>query len=194
MLDKRNDAATSAPHQSGQANEGDFRTQIVAYLPRLRAFARVLTRNADQADDLVHDTLLRALRAEATYQMGTNINAWLLTILRNQHISNLRRRRFEAAPIDDLPDAALATPAGQIPAMEILELREALAKMSAEHRETLLLVGAAGLSYEEAASVCKCAVGTVKSRVNRARTELRRLMSSSSSAAVSDADVARAAY
>lgn len=155
----------------------DFRTNIVGCLPQLRAFARVLTRNRERADDLVHDTLVRALAAEDKFQKGTNIKAWLLTILRNQHISDLRRRKVEVEPVDDLIDAALPTPPGQMSSVEFGELRKALMKMSVQHREVLILVAAAGLSYEDTAEVCKCAVGTVKSRLNRARVELRRLLS-----------------
>lgn len=154
----------------------DFRAQIVGCLPQLRAFARVLTRNKERADDLVHDTLVRALAAEDKFQKGTNIKAWLLTILRNQHISDLRRRKVEVEPVDDLVDAALPTPPGQLASVEFGELRKALMKMSVQHREVLILVAAAGLSYEDTAEVCKCAVGTVKSRLNRARVELRRLL------------------
>ena len=155
----------------------DFRSSIVGCLPQLRAFARVLTRNRERADDLVHDTLVRALAAEDKFQKGTNIKAWLLTILRNQHISDLRRRKVEVEPVDDLIDAALPTPPGQVSSVEFGELRKALMKMSVQHREVLILVAAAGLSYEDTAEVCKCAVGTVKSRLNRARVELRRLLS-----------------
>jgi RNA polymerase sigma-70 factor, ECF subfamily len=168
---------TARNERSGMDGTNEFRGQVVECLPQLRAFARVLTRNKERADDLVHDTLVRALAAEDKFQKGTNIKAWLLTILRNQHISDLRRRKVEVEPVDDLVDAALPTPPGQFSAVEFSELRKALMKMSVQHREVLILVAAAGLSYEDTAEVCKCAVGTVKSRLNRARVELRRLLS-----------------
>jgi RNA polymerase sigma-70 factor (ECF subfamily) len=168
---------TAKDERTGMEGSNEFRAQVVECLPQLRAFARVLTRNRERADDLVHDTLVRALAAEDKFQKGTNIKAWLLTILRNQHISDLRRRKVEVEPVDDLVDAALPTPPGQFSAVEFGELRKALMKMSVQHREVLILVAAAGLSYEDTAEVCKCAVGTVKSRLNRARVELRRLLS-----------------
>ncbi len=184
---------SAAKNESAVANQdGDFRSQIVGCLPQLRAFARVLTRNRERADDLVHDTLVRALAAEDKFQKGTNIKAWLLTILRNQHISDLRRRKVEVEPVDDLIDAALPTPPGQISAVEFGELRKALMEMSVQHREVLILVAAAGLSYEDTAEVCKCAVGTVKSRLNRARVELRRLLSEQPAQGKSDAELTAA--
>jgi RNA polymerase sigma-70 factor (ECF subfamily) len=102
--------------------------------------------------------------------------AWLCTILRNQHISGLRRRRHEAMPIEDLPDSAASVGPSQYDSIQVGEIRRALLKLSPEHRAVLLMVAAAGLSYGEAAEICGCAVGTVKSRVNRARNELRRLL------------------
>lgn len=174
---KAQGSETAKDERTGMEASNEFRAQVVECLPQLRAFARVLTRNRERADDLVHDTLVRALAAEDKFQRGTNIKAWLLTILRNQHISDLRRRKVEVEPVDDLVDAALPTPPGQFSAVEFGELRKALMKMSVQHREVLILVAAAGLSYEDTAEVCKCAVGTVKSRLNRARVELRRLLS-----------------
>ncbi|HYE01308.1 MAG TPA: sigma-70 family RNA polymerase sigma factor [Alphaproteobacteria bacterium] len=159
------------------ATEHDFRSQLVECLPQLRAVARSLTGNRERADDLVHDTLLRALSAERQYQPGTNLRAWLLTILRNHYINELRRRKVEAEPVEDIADSALPTAPSQQHSVEFNEVVAALMKMSVEHREILVLVAAAGLSYEEAAEVCKCAIGTVKSRLNRARLELKRLLS-----------------
>ncbi|MGE0716882.1 MAG: sigma-70 family RNA polymerase sigma factor [Alphaproteobacteria bacterium] len=150
---------------------GDFRQGLLLCLPQLRAFARVLTGTRDRADDLVQDALTRALAAEARFEAGTNLRAWLMTILRNQWISDLRsaqRRRREALT----PDTA-ALPAAQLPSVELAELGAAMDRLSASHKEVLLLVAAAGLDHEEAAQVCGCAVGTIKSRLNRARTQLR---------------------
>ncbi len=163
---------TSEPGQPAS----DFRTDVVGCLPQLRAFARVLTGNRDRADDLVNDTILRALGAEHQFKPGTNLRAWLFTILRNQHISEFRRRRLEAGSVDDLPEALLTTPAVQQSMVEFNEVRKLLLQMPVKFREALILVAGAGLSYEEAAAICECAVGTVKSRVNRARAELQNLM------------------
>jgi RNA polymerase sigma-70 factor, ECF subfamily len=157
------------------ANE-EFRAEMLKVMPRLLAFARVLTRNREAAEDLAQDTIVRALRAHGSFEPGSNMLAWLCTILRNQHISGLRRKRHEAMPIDELPDAAASIGASQEDAVEMSEIRRALLKLSPEHREVLVMVAAAGLSYAEAAEICGCAVGTVKSRVNRARNELRRLL------------------
>jgi RNA polymerase sigma-70 factor (ECF subfamily) len=171
---------TATPHAQAlhpaPASE-EFRTAMLSVMPRLLAFARVLTRNREAAEDLAQDTVVRALRAQHSFEPGSNMLAWLCTILRNQHISGLRRKRHDAMPIDDLPDSAASIGANQDDAVEMSEIRRALLKLSPEHREVLVMVAAAGLSYAEAAEICGCAVGTVKSRVNRARNELRRLLS-----------------
>ena len=154
----------------------DLRADMLQHLPHLRAFARTLTGNRERADDLVQDTIIRALNAEEQFVAGTNLKAWLMTILRNHYINGLRRMRLEGDSIEQVPDSAFATPAVQDNKMELQEVSAALMKMSPEHREVLVLISASGLSYEETASVCGCAVGTVKSRLNRARQELRRLV------------------
>jgi RNA polymerase sigma-70 factor (ECF subfamily) len=154
----------------------EFRERIVGYLPHLRAVARSLTGRKEWADDLVHDTILRALSAEAQFQPGTNLKAWLLTILRNHYINNVRRRRFEVEPMGDIPDSALPVAATQDTTIEINEVGRALQTLAVEHREILVLVSAAGMSYEEAAEVCGVAVGTIKSRLNRARNELKKAL------------------
>jgi RNA polymerase sigma-70 factor, ECF subfamily len=154
--------------------EPEFRNRIVEYLPHLRAVARSLTGRREWADDLVHDTILRALAAEAQFQPGTNLKAWLLTILRNHYINNVRRRRFEVEPLGDIPDEALPMAPTQDATVEMGEIARALQTLSIEHREILVLVSAAGMSYEEAAEVCGVAVGTIKSRLNRARAELKK--------------------
>jgi RNA polymerase sigma-70 factor, ECF subfamily len=169
--------ATIGTQPDDQPDEG-FRAEMLKVLPRLLAFARVLTRNREAAEDLLQDTIVRALRAHRSFDPGSNMLAWLCTILRNQHISGLRRRRHEAMPIEDLPEAAASVGPSQYDSIAIGEIRRALLKLSPEHREVLLMVAAAGLSYGEAAEICGCAVGTVKSRVNRARAELKRLLAS----------------
>ena len=153
-----------------------FRVQLVDSLPRLWRFARVLTRDKDQADDLVNETMVRALRAEDKFQAGTNMNAWLSTILRNQHISNVRQQK-RTVPIDELTGDAPTISGGQFSAVEFGEVRAAMMTMSSRRRELLVMVGAMGLSYEEAAEICGCALGTVKSRLSRARLDLQQRLS-----------------
>ncbi len=165
----------------------EFRTQILKALPKLHAFARVLTRNREQAEDLVHDSVVRALRAQASFMPGTNMVAWMCTILRNQHISGLRRRKFDALPIDDLSAALGNVGPDQYHAVELKEVRHALLKLSPQHREVVLLVAVTGLGYGDVAEICGCPIGTVKSRLNRARADLRRLLTDRGNAVADDA-------
>jgi RNA polymerase sigma-70 factor (ECF subfamily) len=157
----------------------DFRTELVSHLPHLRAVARALTGHRDRADDLVNDTVLKALSAESQFQPGTYLKAWLMTILRNHYINGLRRTRIEVETIGEIPESALPSAPNQEHVVEVNEVANALQRMSVEHREILVLVSAAGLSYEEASEVCGCAVGTIKSRLNRARNELRKVLAKS---------------
>ena len=153
-----------------------FNNDIVNCVPHLRAFARMITQNHDLASDLVQDTIVRALRAEHQYTQGTNLKAWLFTILRNLHVNNLRRNKFRFDSIEDGALDYFAVQGNQESHLELQELRRCLQKLSAEHREILLLVGASGFSYEEAAKICGCAVGTIKSRLSRGRQELYSMM------------------
>lgn len=166
----------SAQFEGGSAS---FRAELVSYLPHLRAVARTLTGHRDRADDLVNDTILKALSAELQFKPGTHLKAWLMTILRNHYINGLRRTRIEVETIGEIPEGALPTAPNQENVVEVSEIAAALQQMSVEHREILVLVSAAGLSYEEAADVCGCAVGTIKSRLNRARAELKRVLAES---------------
>jgi len=154
----------------------DFRQDLVSHLPHLRAVARTLTGHRDRADDLVNDTVLKALSAEAQFQPGTHLKAWLMTILRNHYINGLRRSRIEVETVAEIPESIMPSQPNQEHVVEVNEVASALQQMSLEHREILVLVSAAGLSYEEAAEVCGCAVGTIKSRLNRARAELKRVL------------------
>ena len=165
---------------AGGAEAGrDFRQELVSHLPHLRAVARALTGHRDRADDLVNDTVLKALSAEAQFQPGTYLKAWLMTILRNHYINGLRRTRIEVETIGEIREGAMPSPPNQEHVVEVNEVANALQRMSIEHREILVLVSAAGLSYEEAAAVCGCAVGTIKSRLNRARGELKKVLAKS---------------
>lgn len=157
----------------------EFHTALLDCMPHLRAFARSLTRNRDQADDLVHDATVRALGAAHQFELGSNFKAWMFTILRNCHYTAIRKRDWRNVPFDEAPAEGQATPATQHAALEFCDFRRAFSLLGDSHREVLTLIGASGLSYEEAAKACDCAVGTVKSRVSRAREELTRLLSDS---------------
>lgn len=145
-------------------------------IPALRRFARALVGHPERADDLVQDTLERALTRLDSYTPGTNMRAWLFTILRNAHINELRRARTTTAPDETLEALSPPAPAGQEHGLAMRDLQRALAQLTPEMREVLLLIGLEGLSYEEAAEVLGAKVGTVKSRLCRGREALRRLM------------------
>jgi RNA polymerase sigma-70 factor (ECF subfamily) len=157
--------------------EPSVRDTILAAVPSLRAFAISLCGNVDRADDLVQETLLRALANINSFQPGTNMSAWLFTILRNLFRSEYRKRRREVEDADGSYAETLKTQPEQTSRVEFEEFRQALSKLPEDQREALILVGASGFSYEEAADICGCAVGTIKSRVNRARTRLAQLLS-----------------
>ena len=158
------------------ALDASVRDAVLAAVPSLRAFAISLCGNVDRADDLVQETLLRALANINSFQPGTNMSAWLFTILRNHFRSEYRKRRREVADSEGTYAETLKTQPEQTSRVEFEEFRTALAKLPQDQREALLLVGASGFSYEEAAAICECAVGTIKSRVNRARTRLADLL------------------
>jgi RNA polymerase sigma-70 factor (ECF subfamily) len=153
-----------------------LRDQILAAIPSLRAFAISLSGNVDRADDLVQETILRALANIHSFQPGTNLPAWLFTILRNLFRSEYRKRRREVEDVDGSFAQTLKSNPDQIGRIEFQEFRLALAELPSDQREALILVGASGFSYEEAADICECAVGTIKSRVNRARSKLSNLL------------------
>jgi RNA polymerase sigma-70 factor (ECF subfamily) len=156
--------------------EDSVRKAVLGAVPSLRAFAISLCGNVDRADDLVQETLLRALANIDSFQPGTNMSAWLFTILRNHFRSEYRKRRREVEDSDGHYAESLKTQPDQYGQVEFKEFHQALAQLPADQREALILVGASGFSYEEAAHICECAVGTIKSRVNRARTRLAELM------------------
>jgi RNA polymerase sigma-70 factor (ECF subfamily) len=150
---------------------------MLAAVPSLRAFAISLCGNVDRADDLVQETLLRAWANLGSFQPGTSMSAWLFTILRNLFRTEYRKRRREVEDADGSYAESLMSLPDQNSRLEINEFREALRLLPPEQRESLILVGASGFSYEEAAQICGCAVGTIKSRVNRARTRLAEILS-----------------
>jgi RNA polymerase sigma-70 factor, ECF subfamily len=159
-----------------QASRAGLHDQIVEVIPNLRAFARSLVSNPSQADDLVQGALARALSNLDKFEAGTNLRAWMFTILRNLYYSELRKRRREVEDADGGYAAMLSTQPNQIAALELKDFRHALAELPAEQREALILIGASGFSYEDAARICGCAIGTMKSRVNRGRNRLADLL------------------
>lgn len=165
---------------TGTASETPMTENTLARLeqeiPALRRFARALVGHPERADDLVQDTLERALTRLDSYTPGTNMRAWLFTILRNAHINELRRARTTTAPDETLEALSPPVPAGQEHGLAMRDLHRALAQLTPEMREVLLLIGLEGMSYEEAADVLGAKVGTVKSRLCRGREALRRLM------------------
>ena len=153
-----------------------LREELLGSVRSLRAFAVSLCGQPDRADDLVQETLVKAWSNIDSFQEGTNLQAWLFTILRNHYYSEIRKRRREVEDTDGSYAESLKSHPEQNSRLEFQEFRTALAKLPPDQREALILVGASGFSYEEAASICDCAVGTIKSRVNRARTRLADLL------------------
>ncbi len=149
-----------------------MREDIVALLPDLRAFSRFLCREREAADDLVQNTILAALDKQSQFSAGTNLKAWMFTIMRNRFYTDLRSQRRRPTAVD--PEAAEPQAAVDNPeaAIAVKELSSALWRLSAQAREALILVGASGFSYEEASRLCGCTVGTMKVRVSRARKQL----------------------
>lgn len=156
--------------------DASVRDSMLKATPNLRAFGISLTNNVDRADDLVQETLVRAIANIHRFQPGTNMQAWLFTILRNLFHSEYRKRRREVEDADGKYAATLSVQPDQMPHLDFADLKTALALLPHEQREALLLVGASGFSYEQAAEICGCAVGTIKSRVNRARNRLANIM------------------
>jgi RNA polymerase sigma-70 factor (ECF subfamily) len=154
----------------------DPRDEIVDHLPSLRAFAMSLTRNSATADDIVQDTVVKAWSNIDKFEPGTNMRAWLFTILRNTYYSLHRKRGREVADIDGDYAAQLSEKPHHDGRLALDDFRTAFAQLPDEQREALILVGASGFSYEEAAEMCGCAIGTIKSRANRGRTRLAELM------------------
>jgi RNA polymerase sigma-70 factor, ECF subfamily len=150
--------------------------ELRAAIPTLRAFATSLCGNRDYADDLVQGTLVRAWAKMDRFQAGTNLNAWLVTILRNHFYNEYWKRAREVEDADGCCADRLCSIPDQDARLYLEDFHKALMKLSVDQREALLLVGAEGFSYEEAAGICGCAVGTIKSRVNRARSRLATLL------------------
>lgn len=167
----------------------DFKRGLVEMLPHLRNFARSLTRNTAQADDLVQDTVVKALANVHRFDPQTNLRPWLFTILRNTFYSELRRRWREVEDGEGHHAGRLSEAPRQDGKLDFDDFKRAFAQLQDEHREVLTLIGASGCSYDEAAVICGCAVGTIKSRVNRGRRRLEELMAASHKQPDSDGDL-----
>lgn len=153
-----------------------FRDQLVALLPSLRAFARGLCGHREMADDLAQDTMMRAWAARTSYTQGTNFRAWMFMIMRNQFYTTIRKNSRMTSLDPEVAERVLVVAPAQQNGINVDDVAKALQKLPAEQREVLLLIGANGLSYEEAAEVIGCAMGTVKSRLARGRTALAALI------------------
>lgn len=153
-----------------------FKAELTALIPHLRAFSRSLCGNATLADDVAQDAMLKAWKARDRFKPGSNLKAWTFTILRNQFYS-IKRRSWRATSLDqEVAEQTIVAQSDQEKVVELNELRRGLDSLKDDQREALVLVGASGLSYEEAAEICGCAVGTIKSRVSRARKALEAIM------------------
>ena len=158
------------------AEDETFKRELVQLIPHLRAFARTLCGDPAAADDLAQDAMMKARDARASFQMGTNMKAWTFMILRNQFYSEKRRSWRQTQLDQEAAERTLVAVDDPEAPVALDELRQGLAMLPAEQREALILVGAGGFAYEEAAEICECAVGTVKSRVSRARRALHAIL------------------
>ena len=154
----------------------DFKREMLATLPNLRAFAVSLSGRHDRADDLVQDAILKAWANQKSFTPGTNMKAWLFTILRNEFYSQMRKNGREVQDTDGVFSGRLASQPEQHGRLDLQDFRHALDQLPEDQREAIILIGAEGFAYEEAALVCNCAVGTMKSRVSRARARLQELL------------------
>ena len=168
--------SSQAPPSARQAEEDQFKTELVRLIPHLRAFARSLCGDASGADDLAQDAMMKAWDARASFRLGTNMKAWTFMILRNQFYSEKRRSWRQSQLDQDAAERTLVAVDDPEAPVALDELRLGLAMLPAEQREALVLVGAGGFAYEEAAEICGVAVGTVKSRVSRARRALHSVL------------------
>jgi RNA polymerase sigma factor (sigma-70 family) len=177
-MSEASDAAQTGDTQvmSEAERAREFKCELTEVIPHLRAFARGLCGRPDLADDLVQEALMKAWAAQERFQPGTSMRAWTFVILRNAYLTDMRRNRFRADYDETVAERILTAPAGQEGPLHLSDMHRALLTLPPERREALLLVGAGGFSYEEAAEICGCAVGTIKSRVGRARAALNAML------------------
>ena len=176
----KNDQPGKTPPKRTPAEKAAFKRELTEVVPHLRAFARGLCGRPDMADDLVQEALLKAWAAQDRFEPGTSMRAWTFVILRNAYLTDMRRNRFRGEYDEGVAERILTAPAGQEEPIHLSDMHRALLTLPPERREALLLVGAGGFSYEEAASICGCAVGTIKSRVGRARATLNAMLAEGS--------------
>jgi RNA polymerase sigma-70 factor (ECF subfamily) len=174
--DQDDTGAESQPVELVPLSDDEFKDELARVIPHLRAFGRSLSGNRDLADDLVQETLMKAWAARKRFQAGTNMRAWTFIILRNLFLSQMRRARFRGEWDEQSAAKLLAAPASQDRHIELADMQRALLHLPQPQREALILVGAGGFAYEEAAEICGCAVGTIKSRVARGRAALEQLL------------------
>lgn len=170
-----------APPPAGavpRLDDAAFKAELAAAIPHLRAYGRSLTGDIDRADDLVQDTMLKAWGSRDRFTAGTSMKAWTFVILRNVFLSQMRRQKFHGDYDEIAAERLLVAAPLQEEATHVADIQRALLELSADQREALILVGAGGMSYEEAAGICNVAVGTMKSRVSRARAALEVIMTS----------------
>ena len=170
-MTENDDSDTGVP-----LSDEEFAGELEAVLPSLRAFGRSLSGARDRADDLVQETLMKAWAARARFRAGTSFRAWTFVILRNAFLSDRRRLSSTMETGGEIIDSALSTPASQDRRLILGDLQRALMQLPEAWREAVVLVGASGLSYQEAADICGCPIGTIRSRVARGRAELDRIM------------------
>jgi len=178
----RQRAAQTDADKARLRDEREFKQRLCGVIPHLRAFGYSLCGRMDLTDDLVQETLLKAWAARARFKPETSLRAWTFVILRNSYISILRRNKFSAPYDAGVAERSLAAPADQHGPIELEDVRRAMLQLNQDQREALILIGAGGFSYEEAAEICGCAVGTMKSRVSRARANLEALLAESGTA------------
>ncbi|MCZ2203735.1 RNA polymerase sigma factor [Bartonella sp. A05] len=154
----------------------DFKQELLLVLPALRAFAISLSGKHDKAEDLVQDTIMKAWAKQDSFKMGTNLKAWLFTILRNEFYSQMRKRGREVQDSEGTLLQSVAVHPAQYGSLDLQDFKKALDMLSPDQKEAIILIGASGFSYEDAAAICGCAVGTIKSRVSRARNRLQELL------------------
>ncbi|KWV91866.1 sigma-70 family RNA polymerase sigma factor [Erythrobacter sp. YT30] len=177
MTDSKTKTDKPPPQPKRTAKEkAEFKRELTEVVPHLRAFARGLCGRPDMADDLVQEALLKAWAAQERFEPGTSMRAWTFVILRNAYLTDMRRNRFRGEYDEGVAERILTAPAGQEEPIHLSDMHRALLTLPPERREALLLVGAGGFSYEEAAQICGCAVGTIKSRVGRARATLNSML------------------
>lgn len=187
MSELQNDAPED---DKPEFNEAEFKKDLTELIPHLRAFSRSLCGNATLADDVAQDALLKAWNARERFIPGSNLKAWTFTILRNQFYS-IKRRSWRATSLEpEVAEQTIVANSDAEQSMHLNDLRRGLDMLKDDQREAIILIGASGLSYEEAAEICDCAVGTIKSRVSRARKALETIMTSGSFEG--DADEVRA--